>query len=76
METKTISVEIMDFLKRYKKTWYFGGELEARLSGLHKPSTIARALRHLTEGKPKDWKIHKDYEKVGKVIAVKYKHKD
>jgi hypothetical protein len=76
METKTISVEIIDFLKKYKKTFWFGGDLERRLSGIHKPSTIARALRQLTEGEPKEWKIHKDYEKVGKVIAVKYKHKD
>lgn len=64
----------MDFLKRYKKTWYFGGDLERRLSGFHKPSTIARMLRELAEQKL----IYKDYEKVKGVSrpVVKYKFKN
>lgn len=47
MVIKTISKEILEFLKRYPKTWWFGGELERRLSNFHKPSSIGRGLRYL-----------------------------
>lgn len=76
MEIKTVSSEILDFLKKYKKKWYFGGELERLLSGFHKPSTIARGLRELTSGEAKEWKLYKDYERVGRVTVVKYKYKN
>lgn len=77
METKTVSSEIINFLKRYPKSWFFGGELERRLSNFHKPSTISRGLRLLTEGKPNEWKIYKDYEYVKGVSrpVVKYRYK-
>ena len=79
MEIKTVSSEILDFLKKYKKKWYFGGDLERRLGGFHKPSSIGRALRDLAEGEdPTQWIIDKDYEWVGTkkpVRVVKYKYK-
>lgn len=70
---KPLSIEILDFLKRYKKTAFFGGELERRLSNFHKPSTVARQLRALAEEK----KIHKSYEYIKGVsrAVVKYKSK-
>lgn len=78
MET-TMSVEIISFLKKSPKTWYFGGEIERRISSLHKPSSIGRELRDLAKGKdPTKWIIYKDYEWVGtkkKVRVVKYKYK-
>ena len=73
METKTISQEILDFLKRHKKTVWFGGELERRLSTHHKPSSINRVLRMLAE----DGLIEKMFERVEGVSreVVKYQAK-
>lgn len=72
MFQNTLSVEIMDFLKKYRKSWFHGGSLERRLSIHHKPSTVARQLRALAEEK----KIHKSYEYVKGVkrAVVKYRH--
>lgn len=71
MKIEPISTEIYNHLKKYPKTYFFGGELERRLSITHKPSTIARELRRMSE----DGIIYKQLERVGRVNAVKYKFK-
>lgn len=71
MNIKPLSIEILDFLKKFKNTWYWGGELERRLSVHHKPSTVGRVLRSLAE----EGQIYKRLEKVGKVNAIQYKSK-
>lgn len=65
---KLVSELITDFLKA-NKGWHFGGELERRLSAVHKPSTVGRKCRELAEHNI----IHKDYQMVlvGKTRKVK-----
>lgn len=63
-----LRTEIIAFL--LGKSWVFGGDIE-RMPSIHKPSTISRELRRMSELGLLD----KTLEKVGKVKALKYRLK-
>ncbi len=67
---KTVSELIYEYLKK-NRGFRFGGTLEREVTQLHKPSYVARTLRHLAE----ENKIYKDYRLVDGHQVVLYKFK-